>query len=152
VNAGSWTAGAFNDPEVMYQAQIDGMLAEITDCIFFRNLHADAYTEAEARGVLDASNNNVVVVKDVSEYNPADPNAGMPIADLKRGDLETKGGKNMLPVTYINPRAATLDSIFSANMAPDDGFFTPAPYRGGFDPYENWLVGWTAAYEYGMTD
>jgi hypothetical protein len=36
-------------------------------------------------------------------------------------------------------------------MAPDDGFFTPVAYKGAFGE-DNWLVGWTAAHAYGMTN
>jgi hypothetical protein len=149
VNAGNWTAGAFNDPAVMYQAQKpgDGMLAEITDSVFFRNLFANAYTEAQARGVLDPSKLNVAIM----DYDPADPNANMPIQSLVRGDLVVKGGKNMLPVVYINPCAAN-DAALSVGTAPYDGFLIPAPYRGGFPPNYNWLAGWTAVDAYGMTD
>jgi hypothetical protein len=153
VNAGSWTEGSFNDPSVMYQAQKagDGMLAEITDSVFFRNLNADAYTEAEALGVLDANSLNVVVVKDISEYDPQNPDAGMPIQALTRGEIVTRGGKDMIPVTYINP-CANNDAIDSVGTAPVDGFFTPAPFRGGFPHNHNWLEGWTAVDAYAMTD
>jgi len=138
VNTGSWTAGAFNDPSVMYQTQVDGMLAEITDSVFFRNLHTAAYTEAEARGVLAASTNNVVA-------------EDSPIQAIERGDLVVKGGKNILPVTFINP-CADNDAMLSVQSAPYDGFFTPAPFRGGFPHNYNWLAGWTAVAQYGMTD
>jgi hypothetical protein len=57
----------------------------------------------------------------------------------------------MVPVTGINPCAAN-DAVVSVNKAPADGFFVPAPFRGGFSPYYNWLEGWTAVDAYGMTD
>ncbi len=76
----------------------------------------------------------------------------MPIRALVRGPMVSKGGLNMANVSYINPRAASMDSVFSMTSAPDDGFFTPVMYRGAFDPYTNWLNGWTAAYAYGMTN
>jgi hypothetical protein len=132
-------AGAYNDPKVMYKAQTSGMLAEIVDSIFYHNLFASAYTELLARGVMDAKNNNVM-----------EP-AASPIRSIVRGPVVTKGGLRMLPVTFIDPRASSLDSIFSVESAPEDGFFSSAPWRGGFDPYNNWLVGWTAAAAYGMT-
>jgi hypothetical protein len=146
VNAGQWAAGSFNDPEIMYQAQSDGMLAEITDSVFFRNLHADAYTEADARGVSDEANNNVT-----ADFNVDSPDDNMPIQALERGELVQKGGKNMLPVTFINP-CADNDAILSVGSAPYDGFLTPAPFRGGFSHNYNWLQGWTAVDAYGMTD
>jgi hypothetical protein len=128
------------DPRLLYTAQTSGRLAEITDSVFYNNLFASAYTEAEARGVMDPNNNNV-----------KEP-AMNPIRAVVRGPMVMKGGLRMVPVTYIDPRAASLDSIFSVDTAPEDGFFTAAPYRGGFGPYDNWLVGWAAAWSYGMTN
>ena len=59
----------------------------------------------------------------------------------------------MVPVVFLNPTAAN-DAVTSvASADPADGFWTTANYRGGFssDVAENWLVGWTAASDYGMT-
>lgn len=145
-NAGSWTPGAFNDPAVMYTSQTDGKLAEISDSVFFRNLHANAYDEATARGVFDAINNNVLAA-----YNPNNPNENMPIQALERGAPVMKGGKMMIPVTFINPCAAN-DAVVSANTAPRDGFFVPAQFRGAFSANHNWLAGWSAVDSYRMTD
>jgi hypothetical protein len=109
--------------------------------VFCRNNFATAYTEATARGVFDANNNNVT-----SDANH------LPIQMLVRGPLVLKGGTlTMQPVIGINPRPAN-DAVTSAKAAPADGFFTPAQYRGGFSPNTNWLAGWTAASAYGMTD
>ena len=135
VNAG--IAGTFSDPSVMYQAQTSGMLAEITDSVFYNNLFNKAYDEATARGVLDDVT-NVVATE-------------MPIQQLDRGAMVTKGGKKMLPVTFINPCAAN-DATTSVATAPADGFLTPAPFRGGFPYNYNWLADWTAVDAYGMTD
>lgn len=131
VNAGS------TDPAALYQTQTSGKLCEITDSVFYNNLHGDAYTEADARGVREAKNNNVT----------AD---NMPIQDLIRGDLVGKGGKQMVPVLHIDPLAAN-DAVSSVGAAPADGFFTPVHYRGGFSATDNWLLGWTAVHAYGMT-
>jgi hypothetical protein len=60
-----------------------------------------------------------------------------------------KGGLQMLRVTSLNPLAAG-DAVMSASTAPADGFFTPAPYRGAFSTYGNWLAGWTAVDAFGM--
>jgi hypothetical protein len=114
--------------------------------VFFRNLHADAYTEADARGVRDEANNNVTAA-----FSMDSPDDNMPIQAIERGDLVVKGGKNMLPVTFINPCAAN-DAVVSVGSAPDDGFFTPVNFRGGFSEDKNWLAGWTAVDAYGMTD
>ena len=148
VNAGTYVSGAFNDPNVLYQAQKpgDGMLAEITDSVFFRNQHSKAYTEATARGVLDPNSLNVqIITSDLTD------DANMPIKELVRHSDEVKGGKVMRRVLFINPCAAN-DALASAKTAPVDGFFTYAPYRGGFPANFNWLKGWTAVDSYGMTD
>ncbi len=129
---------AFNHPEVLYQTQFSGKLAEITDSIFYNNLHPDAYTEADARGVRDAENNNVTA--DVS-----------PIQSITRANPVTKGGKTMLRVTSINPLPAN-DALSSVDSAPDGEFFTSAQYRGGFSPTNNWLQGWSAVDAYGMLE
>ncbi len=134
VNAGA------ADPAALYQSQTSGMLAEITDSVFYNNLNSKAYTEAEARGVLSPDKFNVVAAANQS-----------PIQSITRGPLVAKGGKNMLPVTHINPCAAN-DAVLSMGTAPYDGFLTIAPFRGGFPHNYNWLAGWTAVDAYGMTD
>jgi hypothetical protein len=144
-NAGSWTPGAFNDPSVMYQTQIDGKLAEISDSVFFANA-SDGGDQATAVGVYNASNNNVTPA-----YDPMNPTVNMPIQAITRGTPVSKGGKTMVPVTFINPCAAN-DAVTSVNTAPKDGFFVPAQFRGGFSADYNWLAGWTAVAAYGMTD
>jgi hypothetical protein len=101
------------DPAVLYQAQASGKLAEITDSVFYNNMNAKAYTEAEARGVLAEDKLNVVADAGKS-----------PIQSIIRGPLVAKGGKNMLPVTYINPCAAN-DAVLSVTSAPYDGFDLP---------------------------
>lgn len=137
VNAGTFTAGAFNDPAKMYTSQTSGKLCEIVDSVFYNNLFANAYTEAEARGVMAAANNNVKAT-------------ASPITEVKRvSSVVVRGGKNMLPVTDINPLPAN-DALTSVAMAPADGFFTPAKYRGGFAPNDNWLAGWSTPVKYGM--
>jgi len=124
--------------EELYTVQASGNLAEIVDSVFFRNEADNAYEEADARGVRDAANNNVT----------AD---AMPIQGLTRAEVVDRGGKLMQRVTSINPSAAN-DATTSAAAAPEDGFYTPAEYRGAFsaDPNENWLLGWTAADAFGM--
>ncbi len=138
VNAGTFTPGAFNDPAVMYTAQSAGNLVQIKDSVFFQNAFASAYTEADARGVRGAANNNVTV-------------SVLPIQLLQRApSINIQSSKAMLMVTNINPCAAN-DAVTSVATAPNDGFFTPAQFRGGFSADNNWLKGWTAIDAYGMT-
>jgi hypothetical protein len=157
INAGTWTPGAFNDPSQLYRSQDpNGMLLEVVDSIFYRcywistDGKTTSYTTLESVGAMDAKNHNVKVTDDGVSDHVADKN--MPIQALVRGAKVVKGGLDMYPVTYINPRAGSMAAVVSATQAPDDGFFTPAPYRGAFDPWNNWLVGWTAASAYGMTN
>lgn len=132
------------NPAAMYTAQSSGNLSQITDTVFFRNQSVAAYTfrensvtqDVSALGLFDSSNNNV---------NAGDDEANSPIQGLVRGELRTLGNnKDMLPVLYIDPRAAN-DAVTSVGTAPNDGFFTQAQYRGAFDSTTNWLEGWSAA-------
>ena len=143
--ANTWTT-AFNSystvnapakPANFYKAQVDGNLNEIKDSVFFDNTFATAYTEADARGVRAAGNNNVTATV-------------LPIAGLTRGPTASPTATLRInPVTSIDPRAAG-DAVTSVGTAPNDGFFTPVNYRGAFGPTENWLCGWTAADAYGI--
>lgn len=131
------------DPLVFFSAQSSGNLAEITESCFFRNLKGNAYTEANARGVFAAGNNNVLI----PGFDPVDA----PILDIQRGGPVTKGGKTMLPVTFLDPRPAN-GAVSAASGAPNDGFFSRALYKGAFAPKlsDTWLSGWTAASAYGF--
>ena len=70
-----------------------------------------------------------------------------------RGPIVTKGGKDIAPVIYLDPCAAN-DAAVSANakVVPDNGFYNAAPFVGGFSATHNWLLGWTAADQFGMVD
>ena len=129
-------------PSTMYQAQVSGKLASITDSVFFRNLSSSAYTEANARGVFDAANNNVLT--------PGFDEADSPLRSIVRGAPVSRGGKQMVQVLGLDPLPKNA-ALLSAGTAPADGFFTPASYRGAFSPASNWLCGWTASDAFGFT-
>ncbi len=141
------SVGDFNHAATLYTAQTSGKLAEITDSVFFRNLHANAYTESDTVGVTvnggsNPEKNNVVI--------PGFDAVLAPIVSITRGPLFTSTeGKGVLPVVSINPLPAN-EALTSVGTAPNDGFFTPAQYRGAFSATDNWMVGWTAADAYGM--
>jgi len=128
-----------------YKSQVDGKLAEITDSVFFRNQHADAYTEATARGVFNTANNNVVIAGiDDTDAPVQTCTRGAPV-NLQGGSLV------MLPVEFLDPTPKN-EALTSVGMAPaDDDFFAQANYRGAFAPTQNWLGDWTASYAFGMT-
>ncbi len=132
-----------------YPAQTSGKLAEIKDSVFFNNNNGSAYTEATARGVVpgNGTNNNVV-----------EP-AGSPIRQIVRGPNVSYLGLTMQPVIALDPRPAH-DALASVGAAPADGFFTPAQYRGAFQPESAnpnlkpvpWICGWTASDAFGFVD
>ena len=134
------------NPGAFYQAQTSGKLAQITDSCFFRNQHAQAYDEANNVGVFATGNNNTIT--------PGIDDNDSPIVSLTRGTPVMKGGKIMVPVTGICPKPANC-ALTSVGTAPDDGFFTPAAYRGAFAPGEDsvpWVCNWTAAFAFGFLD
>jgi hypothetical protein len=137
------TVNAPANPAQYYTAQTSGNLIEVKDSVFFRNLDPNAYNEANARGVFAAGNNNVLI--------PGFDPAVQPIASITRAAPVTRGGKTMLQVIGLDPRPVG-PAATSAGVAPNDGFFSQAAYRGAFAPNANWLCGWTAAYNYGFID
>jgi hypothetical protein len=129
------TVNPFANPAQAYQAQKSGTLIEFTDNVFFNNNNAAAYTEANARGVFAAANNNVQAT--VS-----------PIKQIVRGANVTSGTLIVQPVIGLDPRANN-NAVTATTSAPADGWFVPVTYRGAFGPNENWLCGWTAADAFG---
>ena len=137
------TVNAPANPALFYTVQTTGNLCEITDSVMFRNLSSAAYTEANTVGVFAPANNNVQVASVLD--------ADAPIRSITRGPAVLKGGMTMLPVIGLDPRPAN-DALTSVAAAPIDGFFTPAQYRGAFDPkQQSWLCDWTASYAFGYT-
>ena len=130
------------NPGAFYQAQVNGKLIEMTDNVFFRNQNADAYTEANARGVFAAANNNVLI--------PGFDDADSPLQSIVRGAPVNKGGKVMVPVVSMDPRPKN-EATTSVGTAPNDGFFTQADYRGAFAPNGAiWACNWTALDAFGF--
>lgn len=143
---GSTPAYPPSDPAVpanFYQAQkAGGMLAEMTDNVFFRNQHSSAYTEANLRGVFLPVNNNV---------DSGNLLANMPITSLTRGPSLSYLGLNVAKVNGLDPRPknAALTSVAAAPI--NNGFYQPAKYRGAFAPgAQAWICGWTASSAFGF--
>ncbi len=137
----SWTPGSYDDPSVLYQAQQFGNLIHFRGCVFQGNYHGSAYTEANARGVFDPANQNIL-----------EP-VNLPIQGLTRGTPVLKGGKNMWPVTSLNPCAAN-DALTPGVPVPADAPcpLYNVPFRGAFSANTNWLAGWAASDAFGMVD
>ena len=126
------------DPAALYPVFFDGNQAELKSCVFY-NTETASITDPEY-GIMDSGNMNTIA-------------ASLPIQGIDRGATVSLFGDtlDMMPVTNLNPCAAN-DALTTAMVAPNDGFYTPAPYKGAFSPNYNWLAGWTAADAYGMTD
>ncbi len=153
-HANDFTSGTY---ATNYPAQSSGFLAEITDSIVYNvgGIPA-ALTTANAVGVFNVANNNVNLADpDLSDvpthYNVESALPGLPIASITRGPLVVRGTKNMLPVVALDPRPAN-DALTSVGVAPNDGFYTPARYRGAFAPGATpWIAEWTASSAFGFT-
>ncbi|MFM8818565.1 MAG: hypothetical protein ACKOHI_11970, partial [Phycisphaerales bacterium] len=130
------TVNPFTNPSERYLAQTSGKLCQVTDTVFFNNANASAYTEANARGVFAAANNNVQATLS-------------PIALIERGANVSNGTLIVQPVIRLDPRAVR-DAATSSRTAPSNAFWTPAKYRGAFGANENWAYGWSAASAYGF--
>ena len=130
------TVNAPGNPAAFYTAQTSGTLNEMTDCVFYNNLHSAAYTEANARGVFAPANNNVIA-------------ASSPILSITRAAPVVVSGSNTIArVSSINPLPQN-DALTPVAYAVD-AVFESGRYRGAFAPGNNWLVGWSAADAYGM--
>jgi hypothetical protein len=132
-----------------YPAQTSGDLAEMSDSVFYNNLHASAYTESNARGV--------TVLGDDAPLEHNIVAAASPIRKIVRGPNVSYLGLIMQPVVTLDPRPAN-DALTSFAAAPADGFFTPAQYRGAFRPDQGnteirpWICGWTASSAFGFIE
>ncbi len=142
-----------SNPEDFYLAQVDGNLCQITDSVFFRNLHASAYTTATSVGVFDPANNNVLIA--------GSSDVDSPLTSLVRGGVVNTPAGQVLPVATLDPRPAN-EARESVEWCEADGFWTPAKYRGAFAPdsagglgtveSQTWLCGWTASDAFGFTN
>jgi hypothetical protein len=131
------TVNAPANPAAFYNVQTSGNLNEITDSVFFNNLHNTAYTEANNRSIFAAGNNNVIAT-------------ASPIMLIQRAAPVVVSGSNTVAnVNRLNPMPQN-DALTPVAFAPNDGWFEAARYRGAFAPGNNWLVGWTAADAFGF--
>jgi hypothetical protein len=108
------------NPNQIYQSQTSGNLCQISDCVFFDNgaFPGANYTQSALVGY--NLNNNVIATNS-------------PIQSITYGaPVSLQGGLlSVTPITRIDPRPAN-DALVSAANAPNDGFFSPANYRGAF--------------------
>jgi hypothetical protein len=132
------TVNAPPSPVGFYQSQTSGTLNEVSNSVFYNNTSGSAYTEMTTLGINPPNFNNVLA-------------AGSPIQSITReGSNFTIQTTSMRRVLSLDPRPAN-DALTSAASAPNDGFFTPANYRGAFAPsVPTWLSNWTAAQAYGF--
>jgi hypothetical protein len=126
------TAGV--DPAALYPNFESGNWCQFTNCVFSGLAETDSLNDF---GVMVEGSGNVIAAADA-----------MPIQSITREQPALVADKVMARVTSLDPRAAN-DAV-SSDEVRDDGFITTAPYKGAF-LHHNWLVGWTAAHAYGMT-
>jgi hypothetical protein len=140
------TVNPFAAPELTpaqaYTVQTSGNLIDFRDNIFFRNIRANAYTEANARNVFSggggtANANNAIVTNS-------------PVTTLNRGPFQNFGALRTANITFLDPLPQN-EALTAAEFAPNDGFFTSARFRGAFPQGNNWLFGWTATSAFGLT-
>lgn len=141
--------GAYS-PANLYTTQVDGFLSEITDSVVYDpDGLSDSGDQAFSLGVLEGSVGSPASSgKNANAYVTT-----LPIAVYSRtGTSAFINGKTYTNVALagLDPRPVASEAKESVGMAPADGFFTPAPYRGGFSPTVNWAEGWTAASAYGF--
>jgi hypothetical protein len=123
-------------PSSIYMAQKEGTLSGFENCVFYNNKD---YADFNTFGQTNAALNNIV-----------EP-ASMPIANIVRSGVINVAGKDVNPVVSLDPCAAN-DAVDMGASVPADSFFTAVNYAGGFAPNNNWLLGWTAADQYGLID
>jgi hypothetical protein len=126
-------------PWTLYTAQSEGTLAGFENCVFYNNKDYDAFN---GMGQNAAALNNVI-----------EPSS-MPIASILRdtaGFTNTAESIVISPVISLDPCAAN-DAVDMGSSVSADEFFTEATYAGGFSADDNWLLGWTAADQFGFID
>lgn len=166
------TDGVVSQLRTLYPVQTSGTLCEISDTLFFNCLFDKANTVAGAAFSNNDKSGNTnpdgaddVGVTVAGASNPAvntvvQSTAGgatLPIMNLTRGTPTALTPANMvmakIAVGGLDPRRNPANAATVAvASAPNDGFFTPADYRGAFSDDTNWCLGWTAASQYGLFD
>ena len=122
-----------------------GKLVQFRGCIFYNNDAVNAYPEAISYGIFPS----IQTIPNVGHANNTIETT-MPIATRTRGAQIVASGHAVEPVTFLDPTPVG-PALTAAEFSPDDGFFTPARYVGGFARANNWLIGWTGTSEYGLT-
>jgi len=169
----NWATDVYATQAEMYPVQTSGNLAEMRGCLLYG--YADDGT-GDVDDLAFADNNTVTKgdkettgssvgafngTRNAPESNSALDNVvsdldNLPIQSYAREVVTVTYGSDqttvsMAVVTNIVPLAAN-DALTVETPEPADGFFTAAPFRGGFSANNNWLEGWTAVDAYGMTD
>ncbi len=142
-------AGAYSAAN-LYTTQVDGNLSEIRDSVIYDpDGLSDGGDVAFALGILEgASGSPASSGANANVYSSA-----LPIAVYNRtGASAVIDGKTytLIAPAGLDPRPVIDAARESVGTAPADGFFTPAPFRGGFSPDKNWAEGWTAADAFGF--
>src|SRR6185503_7504131 len=67
-------------------------------------------------------------------------------------DPQLRGiSRTNVPAGGLDPRPrGGSPALTSSISAPDDGFYTPVPYKGAFDSSDLWIADWTFASQVGL--
>ena len=77
--------------------------------------------------------------------------ATSPITALTRGPVVSPNGNNLVRLmTFLDPTPTQLAAT-AEECCGDGEFLDEARFCGAFAPGNNWLVGWTAMSQYGLT-
>ncbi len=144
-NAGVDNGDCSCSPASLYTAQSEGVLGaastllEVTDSVFFNIADLGEADDVDV-DLFAAGKFNTIM-------------GSTPISGIARAGAVVKGGKVMRRVLWIDPTPVGIATDAEA-VAPDDGFYDQADYRGAFSPAGprggSWIDGWTTAAQYGF--
>lgn len=142
-------AGAYAPASLYLSQDPSGNLAELRDSVIYDpDGLSDSGEVAFILGLLEGAGGSPAS----SGANANAYSSVVPVVKYDRsGASASIDGKTytLIAPAGLDPRPAIDAAKESVGTAPADGFFTPAPYRGGFSPTNNWAEGWTAASAFG---
>ncbi|MFO1078660.1 MAG: hypothetical protein U1E73_13130 [Planctomycetota bacterium] len=141
VNAGTGSGA----PAALYTTQTSGNACEISDCVFYNNNFASAYSITNGYNHVTGLTGNSCV------NNVVEP-ALSPIGTITRAAPVIVSGANTIArVTSIDPepRNSGLTPVAFASHGGNPAFES-ARFRGAFRQGSNWCVGWTACDAFGF--
>jgi len=132
-------------PAQAYQAQdASGNLLEFRNNKFFNNNHLFFTNNASS---IDIFSDTGLGTNNANNTTAA----SQLVTQITRGPVKTVGSKYYRPVTFLDPTPAG-EALTASTFVSDGGaFLEEAQVYGAFRQGNNWLIGWTAASQYGLT-